>query len=340
LLGAQRFEIERRVPIRADGTFEMPDLPDGRYQVYAEVPGYERGGKPAVAGTQDMVIKVERRSPVTVVVHFPEGTKPEDRASEIRVLLTDGSVESRETAVAEGAWTAQFPSMWPGDYKIEAAGGVWRGRVESIEIPDGRPVTVTVELVRTLRQRAVLLDHTGTALSGIMVVLSPQQIVGARPQSAHSDADGQLDLPGLVRGVWRLRAAPRGRAPLDARIEVEGSSADVLRFSFPASGGLRLVIGSAERPLGGGILSLKGADGSPITAWAEGVGNLSSRFRVPKAGKLALSGVPTGPVTIEVSPCRIDVDVPVRAGDHDRSTWFERRTPTLRRCTPWLNSTF
>jgi len=314
-LGVQTFEVERNAELAADGSFVLEDIPDGRYQITANVPGYPAGGAAAEAGATGVEILVERRSVVTVKAVFPADADPSDVLEPV-ALLSNGVQTRREPLRPAAGWTATFDRVWPGEYDIEVVAGVWRGRREHVKVPDGEQVTYEIPVEKTLTLDAILVDADGEPVPGLQLVANPRGIAGARPQVVRTGPDGRFTVTGLAPGHWVLQASPEGRARLEKSFQIPLESSGTVRIALPAHGTLRIDAGGLS--LEGAIVVLADANGEPVPAWVPEAASLGFRFRLPESGQLEIRGVPVGAVRVALSggglPRRLEREIDVVAG--------------------------
>ncbi|MEO8550836.1 MAG: carboxypeptidase-like regulatory domain-containing protein [Kofleriaceae bacterium] len=195
----------------ARGHFEVTNLLHGRYQVVAEAQaGKLRGGAKDVTTDAQISIRLASMSSLRGTVHGPRG--PTDLMTvllkgpiDLRSSTGDGSVfppptgpriESR--AFTDGAF--EFPRLEPGDYTIEVESTDGTGNA-NVRVASDAEASVDILLVSNGTVTGRLLDKAGNPLSGIGVVLIPDQPPGQLQIEIHEQPpttgpDGRFQVAG------------------------------------------------------------------------------------------------------------------------------------------------
>lgn len=179
----------------ARGHFELTGVPNGTYQVIAEAQaGKLRGRAARVTPDAEIAIQLASVSSLRGSVHGPHG--PSDLFS---VQLVGPTSDFR--SFTDG--TFEFPRVDPGDYTIEVTSSDGTAKA-SAHVSTGEAASVDIALVANATVTGRLVDPAGKPLSGIWVVLTPDQ------------PPGQLQIP-------LLHDSPPSSGP-DGRFEVEGQA--------------------------------------------------------------------------------------------------------------------
>ncbi len=295
--------VERQVTLGADGSFAVEDLPEGEYGVRARVPGYDVGGRVVDAGSTDVELVAEQPAPLDVEVVFPPGAEPEP----IRVVLEeveDPAARPRTTTVEPSAppMRGSLPIVRRGRYNLFALGGVWRGAILDLEVPDGVRPPVRVELLRTQRAAVAVVDAHGQPVPGVFVRVAPVGAVHTRVESFATDEGGAADVTGLLPGTWNLRVVSPGLPPAELRFEVGAAGPKApLEVRLAPHGRLALHVDGAGADGQGDerlFVDLTDEGGAPVLAWTDGALQFANRFHVPSNGTLELSAIPAGVVRV------------------------------------------
>ena len=177
-------------PVMTDarGHFELTSLLRGRYQVVAEAEaGKLRGGATDVTTDADISIRLASVSSLRGTVRGPRG--PTDLFS---VLLT-GPIDAHSSSggafvfppptaptvqsrsFTDGAFV--FPRLEPGDYSIDVESTDGTGKAK-VRVSSDEAASVDILLVANGTVTGRLVDKAGNPLSGLRVVLIPDQPPG------------------------------------------------------------------------------------------------------------------------------------------------------------------
>ncbi len=303
LLNSEGVATHQGTTTGPDGAFRFEKLPRGEYQMRAEGDRYDLpGGGLAKAGDTSVVVKLERSGSLTVRLAFDGGRAPDVPLAFSLLPAEGGSQQFRQTIPAgRGGEPIPLVGIYPGAWKLDISGDVWRGAVDDLRIADGARIEIDVPVRRTLRVAARLVDGDGRPLARQLVVVAPI-VPGSRPpQTATSGDGGTLDLTGLAPGRWVVTCDPPGAPPLRVEFDVTDGVNPPLELRLPAHG--RLVV-NVERdngsPLADAAIVLTAKDGTPVNAWGEGSTLLTNRFRTDAKGTATIRGVRAGAVHVEV----------------------------------------
>ncbi len=195
----------------ARGHFELTNLLRGRYQVVAEAQsGKLRGGAVDVTTDAQISIRLANVSSLRGTVHGPRG--PTDLFSVVLAGPIDSRSSSdgafvfppptRPTTVSrsftDGAFV--FPRLEPGDYSIDVESTDGTGKAK-VRVASDEAASIDILLVANGTVTGRIVDKAGKPLSGLGVVLIPDQ------------APGQLQI--------EIHALPPSSGP-DGRFQVEG----------------------------------------------------------------------------------------------------------------------
>ncbi len=200
-------------PVMTDarGHFELTNLLRGRYQVVAEAEsGKLRGGAVDVTTDAQISIRLSNVSSLRGTVHGPRGP------TELFTIVLKGPIDPRSstgnafvfppptgpTVVSRSFTdgTFVFPRLEPGDYSIDVESTDGTGTAK-VRVASGEAASVDVLLVPNGTVTGRLVDKAGKPLSGLGVVLIPDQP------------------PGLLK--IEIHALPPSSGP-DGRFQVEG----------------------------------------------------------------------------------------------------------------------
>jgi RNA polymerase sigma factor (sigma-70 family) len=194
----------------ARGHFELANLLPGRYQIIAEAQGGKlRGDAADVTTDAQITIQLGGVSSLRGTVHGSHG--PTDLFS---VVLT-GPIDARASSGAftfppptrppeqsgsfiDGAFV--FPRLEPGDYAIAVESTDGTGKA-NVHVSSGAEASVDIPLVANGTVTGRLVDKAGNPLSGIGVVLIPDQPPGQMQIEIHerpptSGPDGRFQVEG------------------------------------------------------------------------------------------------------------------------------------------------
>ncbi len=296
--GAGFDRLERTVEIESDGTFRIAELPAGKYTIFANVRGYEVLSTTIDAGDESVVLRASRPASLLVDVVFPAGVEPVPAIVLLRSLADPAAdVRREDVAVDDDQRRARFRVVRRGRYEVSVRAGLYGGRIEELDVPDGERPPVTVELTQRSLLHAVVLTSAGDPVSGQLI--RARRVSGGVPQNFVTGEDGRARLIGLEAGEWRARVMRIGVPAVEARFRLPDDSDELLELRIPAHGALDVQF---ESPPGDGVIvGLERADGSACYAWAEGGDFQNARFRLEEGrSALRLEGVPAGRVTVTV----------------------------------------
>ncbi len=285
----------------ADGAFRVEDIPSGTYAVTAVVEGYLLAGAMCQADDADVRLIARRWATVNVHTEFPEGATAERTV--VRLQALDDAAERPRVATvpADGDRRVQVTRVRSGRYRVVAAGGRWRGRIEELDVADGATVDVTVPVRRTLSLLARMREADGTVLAGSRLRVHRVGAASAGVETFWTDEDGRVEVTGLAPGEWEIRALLDGRPPLTQRVTLGREPPGELELEIPAHGVLRVQLtGDPASSPDDFHAALESTDGKPIAAWSTGASRLASRFRFDADGRLALRGVLAGSVVLRI----------------------------------------
>jgi hypothetical protein len=230
-------------PVMTDarGHFEVTNLLRGRYQVVAEAQaGKLRGGAADVTTDAQISIRLAGVSSLRGTVHGPHG--PTDLFS----VLLEGPIDARSSAGAapvfppptgptvesrsftNGAFV--FPRLEPGEYSIAVESTDGTGKA-NVRVSSDEAASVDISLVANGTVTGRLVDKAGNPLSGIGVVLIPDQPPGQLQIEIHeppptSGPDGRFRVEGApgMRTLATLGNTPTAKRGISV---AAGSTIDV-----------------------------------------------------------------------------------------------------------------
>lgn len=225
----------------ARGHFELTNLLRGRYQVVAEAQsGRLRGAAVDVTTDAQISIRLANVSSLRGTVHGPRG--PTDLFS----VVLKGPIDSRSStdgafvfprptgptvvsrSFTDGAFV--FPRLEPGDYSIDVESTDGTGKAK-VRVASDEAASVDILLVANGTVTGRLVDKAGKPLSGLGVVLIPDQPPGrlqieihAPPPSSGPDGRFLVEGPPGTRTLAILCRKPTARRGLSV---VAGNTIDV-----------------------------------------------------------------------------------------------------------------
>jgi RNA polymerase sigma factor (sigma-70 family) len=225
----------------ARGHFELTNLLRGRYQVVAEAQsGKLRGGAVDVTTDAQISIRLSNVSSLRGTVHGPRG--PTDLFS----VVLKGPIDPRSStdgafvfppptgptvvsrSFTDGAFV--FPRLEAGDYSIDVESTDGTGKVK-VRVASDEAASVDILLVANGTVTGRLVDKAGKPLSGLGVVLIPDQPPGqlqieihALPPSSGPDGRFQVEGPPGTRTLAILGNTPTAKRGLSV---AAGKSIDV-----------------------------------------------------------------------------------------------------------------
>ncbi|MBX3162172.1 MAG: sigma-70 family RNA polymerase sigma factor [Deltaproteobacteria bacterium] len=229
-------------PVMTDarGHFELTNLLRGRYQVVAEAQaGKLRGGAADVTTDAQVSIRLASVSSLRGTVRGPRGPTDlftvilkgplDPRATDAPFVFpppTEPTIVSR--SFTDGAFA--FPRLEPGDYAIDVNSTDGTGKA-SVRVTSNEAASVDIVLVANGTVTGRLVDKAGKPLSGLGVVLIPDQPPGQLQIEIHSlpptsgpDGRFQVQGPPGTRTLAVLGSTPTAKRGISL---AAGSTVDV-----------------------------------------------------------------------------------------------------------------
>ncbi len=207
-----------------DGSFRVGDLPEGPYHVEASAKRELWGVKPAPERARVLKVGVPDAEALVELVLPEGGTPPVGRVRGRAIDESGRSVSGVEAWLEREGQMASTDRVGPGRFAIAAAPvGVWTLRVEAkgrvphyekgLQVKEGNTTDVEVVLARGVAVEGKALDPEGRPLGDYEIGFSPVGSEGWRNRTVLTPVgpDGSFRTAGLVPGVWRVAAAPRGQ---------------------------------------------------------------------------------------------------------------------------------
>jgi hypothetical protein len=220
-------------PVMTDarGHFELTSLLRGRYQVVAEAEaGKLRGGATDVTTDADISIRLASVSSLHGTVRGPRGptdlfsvrlTGPIDSHSSsdgASVFPPPTGPTEQSRSFTDGAFV--FPRLEPGDYSIDVESSDGTGKAK-VRVSSDEAASVDILLVANGTVTGRLVDKAGNPLSGIRVVLVPDQPPGQlrieiheQPPTSGPDGRFQVEGPPGMRTLAILGNMPTAKRGL------------------------------------------------------------------------------------------------------------------------------
>jgi len=320
--GAHRFDGARAAPAAPDGSFSVPGLPPGRYDL--TVTPEATGGAPSPAsvqtlagipaGTSGLLVTLEAGVPLEVRLVDDAGAPVPGRGWVwVRPTGTEAGEPGSVRAEARGGGVFRTPPLDPGlAYDVTADGfaGHRRADLRGVHADDADVVLV---LERCVQVRGRVVVSSGEALGRNVPVT-------ARATGDHASAvghepwayvrkicapDGRFTIDGLKEGIAYEVAAGGGESGLVP-------SGDVVVVTAPASDVVVRV--EAAVSLSGRLVDEGGRGVPGVTLRARSLrGGPVSYARTRDDGSFRFEGLPAGPVRLA---CTYD-DRRLDLGSHD-----------------------
>lgn len=310
-----------------DGYFEVPDLPEGHYQVYANKQGYKfatKGQEIYPDGFSDIErLKVVLR-PVDEGEHTIYGTVRDTRGK----LLADAHVNVgglgtqsmsgvEHSANTNGKGEYQIDGVEAGMYAMEVQREGYSTKiVRRVRINEA--THVVMEARGLIRGEVIAKDTGDVPVSGARIVsysadrsggmsLDLFALMDENSSTYTRQADGLYELA-VVGGTFRIEASADGYTP--SRIEVTirpGDIVDGVDFKLSRAGGSiegEVVTSDGESPQGAIVMLVEGETSglaAVIMSLDDGFGQQSQRMeRVGPDGTFFFDQLPEGSYTVMV----------------------------------------
>jgi protocatechuate 3,4-dioxygenase beta subunit len=210
----------------ANGRYEMAELPPGaKFFVYAErtvhPPDREFVEEPVALSEVTPDVGAAKAGDASVC-----DLKLRALSSLVVVVAPDAGGDAKETAFIldkpprtppwdrdeESPGGRTWKELLPGKYVLHVDADGWTPHTQTVEIPEGERVQVTVRLDRGAGVEGVVVDDRGAPVSGIGVYV---RAAGARRESRSSttDAAGAFRVTGVSAGPVELQAADADHIP-------------------------------------------------------------------------------------------------------------------------------
>jgi RNA polymerase sigma-70 factor (ECF subfamily) len=177
----------------ARGHFELTNVPQGEYEVIAEAQsGALRGLVAGVTPDADIAIPLVAAGSVHGTVHGAHGP-----SALFSIQLTSSTYDD-DRSFTDG--TFEFPRLDPGDYTIAVMSSDGTGKA-TVHVSAGAVASVDIELVVNATVTGRLVDAAGKPITGMSVMLFPDQPVDRRvkmlsfPPSSGPDGRFSVDGP-------------------------------------------------------------------------------------------------------------------------------------------------
>lgn len=294
-----------RADTGADGRFEIPLVPPGRFDLLVWGSGFaplERVGLEVPDGNLGRFV-LERGADVSIRVTGPEGQPLE--GVEAWVVPRDPRdwedyYRQGPAAVSGPEGGLELPDLTPGrSVSLDVCRSGYLPASFAIREVPGDPIEVVLERAARISGRVV--DPAGAPAGGARLVAwlsgeSPERPESLRPclreaGFASADAEGRFTLEPLPPGWWSIRASATGWLPAEMeRRKVRGDE---------HLEGVEIVLGQGAA-VSGRVLS---PDGSPVAgAQVQVLGDRSGPEALSGAdGAYRLEGVATGERTVEAT---------------------------------------
>jgi protocatechuate 3,4-dioxygenase beta subunit len=244
----------RKVVTREDGTFEITDLPPGRYRLRARCPGFVDGLSPEFAVSEGE----ERRG---IPIALGRGAVIRGRVLDrgglplegVQVAVWDEAAPGhREQVLTGSGGEFQFRGMSPGRKRVHARKRGYRETEKAIAVSGTEPVAAELVLPRECLVEGLCLDSRGRPLADVLVMVR-----GAESgKSAKSDGAGRFSVGGLGEGPYWLLAFKAGHRPV--RFPLAAEVTRDLRVTLPVIGETPEAPGTGAGPRLRGRITRKG----------------------------------------------------------------------------------
>ena len=304
------FAGDPRVLTAADGTFELPELEAGRYQLYARRKGYAESEtlklqvsegetaadlqlvlRPGESLSGRVIEKGTGNALEGALVYVVEGNSPLAGFNPQEILDREPSAPANSiSATTDSAGAFTLAGLSPGRVTVEVRtrdhAPASLGRVE---VPGA---DVTVEVGMGGRVEGVVLDATGNAIAGTQVIVSGGAMGFGRQRMATSDAAGFYELDRVVPGTYQIMkmdsSSAFGVGGMSSVVVREG---ETTRHDFKPDASGASITGSVQRdgvPVEGAMVILAG-------------GNVGMRMTSSETdGSFSFDGLAPGSYTVSV----------------------------------------
>jgi protocatechuate 3,4-dioxygenase beta subunit len=307
VVGAAKFEHmtfeEHRGEVLDDGTYRVPGLTPGRWEVTAANLELGRRGQGWIEiepGRSEATLDVELQGGHTVSGTVRRAGEPIAGAE---VSLSGGTA----TTDLEGHFRIEgVPTGQQGVLVRDPASGAFV--VEQVEIEGDRELLLELEAHR-IAGTVYAADGSGP-IAGATVQVEREQEDEARfsmPSQTVTGSGGGFLLPGVGAGRWRLVVEKSGYAAHVSAVEVLGGDVETAPVFLEPAGVLELRVRLADgRSPSSLLVVVLGAAGQP----------LATRYLQAAApGRFVLDTLPAGPSELQVSapeapPLRVRVEAP------------------------------
>ncbi len=305
--GGGRGPYQRQSFHAEDGSFELDEVPVGKWTLQASARGYQPGsasGLTVAAGdvTEGVEVRLSRGAVLVGRVLEARSGRPIVDASvkadpsggERRmptVVMADEKGPNEATTDADGRY--EIAGLAPGAWRVTASHPEWSEASASVEVKDA-PATLDLRLGKGGAVAGTVLAG-GRPVAGAQVALSAAGDSGFRPsagfvgggeQAALSDDGGRFRFERLAPGRYTLTASLREQASAPVEAAVTGEAVQEVQLTLAEGALLRgTVRGLPDAQLVGVSVSARGRDYFASTRSGAG-------------GAFELSGVPEGAVTL------------------------------------------
>lgn len=308
-----RLDLYRTIDAR--GRFAFDAVPEGLYELTAEVPGFppsRRAPLRVVAGRSEVLpTPLEIEDYAALDVRIDPEAPPSGEAWRVTLLkaIPGGSLAESVASVA-GRGRVHFDRLAPGDHLLRVTTGSGETRVE-------HPVRLVPGPNETYLEVAPILLRGRVSLGGEPLSAELRFVSRAGGTTLHSDQDGVFDgaLPRTGNWVVRISSEAEGiqrSLELDLEPTIPGSPL-IVDLDLPDGS----IQGIAVDELGAGV------PGAFVTALREDAGGAGPAFaKADDRGRFRLRGLDAGAYRVEADRGEdlVSDPVPAWASEEDGST--------------------